>query len=71
MILFEEFCKWALEKGLDLEDDDDEGQAAVAPTLAPKAKSGLAPIGPPTAALDKRLSNLDQQIATLAPAAAG
>lgn len=26
MILFEEFCGWAITKGLDLEDDDDYDQ---------------------------------------------
>ena len=29
MIMFDEFCNWAIAKHLDLEDDDDEGEMAV------------------------------------------
>lgn len=26
MVLFDEFCEWAINKGLDLDDDDDQDQ---------------------------------------------
>jgi hypothetical protein len=73
MVMFDEFCNWAIAKHLDLEDDDDEGEMAVELEVQEKYEAGRDLHAPATPVYDeshlrKEKSNLRRAISDCARA---